>query len=278
MNKTLLQTVADRAPNRRRMLQTLGVATATAAIQAPLSAQTEVTDVDIVQFALNLEYLEAEFYTVGITGNTLAQMGMSLEGSGTSGETTGGRPVVFTDTTYPLRRILDEIGSDERAHVTFLRQTLASLGVQPIAKPAINLNALGAGFGSQAEFLAVARSLEDIGVTAYAGAAPLISDKTILGAAARILAAEAQHSGAIRLLVERLGVATTNLDALDVLPAPSGMRFIPVDRQGLSAVRTPGQALNLALGGKADVTMGGFFPNGLNGAIRTSSLPGACTV
>jgi hypothetical protein len=71
--------------------------------------------------------------------------------------------------------------------------------VQPIAKPAINLDALGIGFGSQEEFITFARAFEDVGVSAYGGAAPLISSKTYLGVAARILTAEALHTGHLRL-------------------------------------------------------------------------------
>src|SRR5262249_44908209 len=139
------------------------------------TASAAVTDVDILQFALNLEYLEAEFYTVARTGKTIDQMGVGITGSGNTGATTGGKKVTFIEGST-LAKSADEIGGDERAHVTLLRGALTAAGVTPVAKPAINLNALGAGFESQEEFIALARAFEDVGVTAYGGAAPLIQN------------------------------------------------------------------------------------------------------
>jgi Ferritin-like domain len=159
----------------------------------------------------------------------------------------------------------------QRSHVTLIRQALTAAGAQPIAQPAINLNALGIGFGSLAEFLTLARAFEDIGVTAYAGAAPLISSKAILGYAAQILAAEAEHVANIRLQVAQLGIPTTLLDGVDILPPPSGQNYFSLNNVGLAQTRTPGQVLYIAYGGMANVTAGGFFPDGVNGNINMSS-------
>ena len=90
--------------------------------------------------------------------------------------------------------IANEIASDERLHVSLIRGALTAAGAMPIARPAINLNALGVGFAGITDFLQLARAFEDVGVTAYGGAAPLISDKTILGVAARIALAEGQKA------------------------------------------------------------------------------------
>jgi len=144
----------------------------------------------------------------------------------------------------------------------------------PVAKPAINLGALGIGFANVVQFLTLARVFEDIGVSAYGGAAalPFVANSPYIGIAARILAAEAEHVGNIRLQVARLNIATTTLDGVDIIPPPSGQKFISVDATtGLSAVRTPGQVLYLAYGNAANATSGGFFPNGVNGNINTSS-------
>ena len=150
------------------------------------------TDADILNFALNLEYLEAEFYTVATTGRTLEQSGLGISGTGNAGMTTGGNQVAFTDNI--TRDVAMELARDEQAHVALIRSAFAAMGAQPIAKPAINLTALSLGFANQTEFLTLARIFEDVGVTAYGGAAPLIQNKDILGVAARILATEALHA------------------------------------------------------------------------------------
>lgn len=259
--------------DRRGFLRHLGLASAGlgaffATVQSG-KAQT-ITDADIVQFALNLEYLEAEFYTVARTGKTIDQFGVGITGTGTAGVTTGGQKVTFIEGST-LAQSSDEIAADERAHVNLLRQTLTSLGVQPIAKPAINLNALGTGFESQEAFINLARAFEDVGVSAYGGAAPLLTSKAILAAAARILATEAEHTGNLRLHAALYQAATTAVDAVDILPPPSGRRYISVDSNGLTTVRTPGQVLYIVYGGKANATSGGFFPNGFNGTINAST-------
>jgi hypothetical protein len=229
------------------------------------------SDADILNFALNLEYLEAEFYTVATTGQTIDQMGVAITGTGNQGAATGGKMVNLTNNTAMTSAVANQIAYDERSHVTLIRQALTAAGAQPIAQPAINLNALGIGFGSIAEFLTLARAFEDVGVTAYAGAAPLISDKTVLGYAARILGTESEHASNIRLQIAQLGISTTLLDGVDVLPPPSGQNYFSVDSNGLVQTRTPGQVLNIVYGGATNATAGGFFPNGVNGNINTSS-------
>lgn len=269
------------APNRRRFLRKLGISSAALAAASSTSfAQSgaassapAITDADILNFALNLEYLEAEFYTAATTGSTIASKGLNVSGAGTPGATTGGNMVNFTSTQ--VQAIAQELAHDEQTHVTLLQGAIAGLGGQPVAKPAINLDALGIGFGSQNDFLTVARALEDVGVTAYGGAAPLISNKTILGYAARVLAVEAMHSGNIRLLVAQNSIMTMALDGVDHVPPPSGTEYFTTDTLALSEVRSPGEVLFLAYGGAANATAGGFFPSGVNGRINTSAAASA---
>jgi len=113
-------------------------------------------------------------------------------------------------------------------------------------------------------------------VTAYGGAAPLISNKTILGYAARILATEAFHSGSIRDQIARLGITVTPVDGADHVPPPFGTQYFNTDSNAISEVRTPGQVLYLAYA-KTNATSGGFFPNGVNGNINTSAASSATT-
>ncbi|HZQ50612.1 MAG TPA: ferritin-like domain-containing protein [Bryobacteraceae bacterium] len=282
-NQNLISDIIEKSPNRRSLLKTLGLASAAAGAAFTgvnvLKAQSSTPSVvDVLQFALNLEYLEAEFYTVATMGKTIDQVGIGIDGSGTPGATTGGNAVNFSNNLVFTGQIAAEIGADERAHVTLIRGALNAAGIMPVAKPAINLNALGIGFANEASFLTLARIFEDIGVSAYSYAAgvPTVANSPYIGTAARILAAEAEHVGSIRLQVARLAVGTSALDSVDIIPPPSGTHFLSVDEStGLVAARSPGQVLFLAYGGAANATSGGFYPQGVNGAINMSSASAA---
>jgi Ferritin-like domain len=273
----LFEDVASGAPDRRRFLQKLSFAGAAVMAGVPkMLAQTTtspaITDADILQFALNLEYLEAEFYTYATTGAGIDQQGTAsivITGSGAAGETTGGQQAFINSRMVAL--VAAELASDEQAHVRLIRAALTAAGITPVAKPAIDLGALGLGFGSERDFLFVSRILEDIGVTAYAGAAPLIQDKAILGTAAQILATEAEHVGNVRLMAALSYVTSQALDGVDILPPPTGTNFFSTDANALVKTRNPGQVLFLAYGNQANVKSGGFFPNGVNGTINTSA-------
>ena len=280
-NKSIIPDVVAAASNRRSFVRNLGIAGAAASAVSILGPEkagattSHPNDVDILNFALNLEYLEAEFYTVATTGKTINEspFHVGITGQGNQGPTSGGKKVTFTNSYLYAEDVANEIALDEREHVSLLR---SALGSSAIAKPAINLNALGFGFNNQNDFLKLARIFEDIGVTAYGGAAPLISSKAILGTAARILATEAEHVGNVRLQVAVLGVNTAPpLDHVDILPPPSGQRFFSVNNAALTTVRTPAQVLFLAFGGQANAKKGGFFPNGVNGYFVQSSSSAA---
>ena len=223
-------------------------------------AQDEISDNDILNFALNLEFLEAEFYTVATTGRRIADLGISISGRRQGGDTVGGARVALDDRT---RVVAEQIASDEQAHVRFLQSVLRTSAV---AKPAINLEALGLGFRSQAEFLTVASIFEDLGVSAYAGAAALIHDRKILGAAAQIALTEGQHAGVLRHLVSQANLAVPAVDGKAVPPLgqPNGRLFF-VDGNGLSPERTAAEVLRVVYAGNDRA--GGFFPDGLNGDI-----------
>jgi Ferritin-like domain len=257
-----------RALARRNFIKNVGLAGAGIAAGAVIQGCSDnststnpkaqsIPETDVLNFALNLEYLEAEFYSVAVTGNTLSS---SVTG-GTS-TATGGAKVTFSDTR--IADIANEIYNDEVLHVKYLRTALGGVAV---AEPAINLNALGIGFGSQAEFLTLARAFEDTGVSAYAGAATLLTGNN-LQAAAQILATEAYHAGNIRLNVVQQGIIVTATDSLDVVP--DEMHFFTVDANALAIKRTPSQALAIVYANAtAGTASGGFYPNGMNGNIKT---------
>ena len=131
-------------------------------------AQSGAGDVDIVNFALTLEYLEAAFYKEGI-----ARAGLS----------------------GPAKKLAKEIADHENQHVAALTQTVKQLGGKPAAVPKVAFP-----FKDEKSFLKLAQVFEDTGVSAYNGAAPMIKSKDVLGAAGSIVQVEARHAAAIRLM------------------------------------------------------------------------------
>lgn len=230
--------------------------------QQTVEAATAVSDIDILNFALNLEYLEAEFYAKSTFGATLVQLGV-ITAADESGPTTGGARVP-NFASSPAATMATALRIDEIAHVKFLR---AALGSRAVKKPAINLNALGYGFSSVNSWLKLGRQFEDVGISAYLGAAPLITSKAYLAAAGAILATEAQHSGSFRLICVMNGVSSPAVDSLDV--PPTAKTLYDVDKNSLSIPRTTSQVLNIVYGGGR--CSGGFYPNGMNGTIVCQS-------
>ncbi len=285
MSENIIEEVVKASPNRRKFLKTLGAATAAVTamgVATPSAEAQSSTELAVLNFALNLEYLEAEFYTYGQYGYGIEQLGIKTSGvaaggnPASGGTTTGGKKVTFANSLIFSQPITAEIGSDERAHVVLLQ---SFLGSQAIAKPNLNLNALGIGFGSENEFLALARIFEDIGVTAYAGAAYLLTTPLVIQTAARILAVEALHVGSIHTQIARLNIASPVLDGADLVPPPTGAQnqYLPINiSNGLPALRSVGQVLNLAYGG-AGLTQGAFFPTGINGAFAGTASAAAAT-
>lgn len=279
------RTVAEAATSRRNLLRTSGFAGAAAAalatgISMPARADT-TSDVDIyvLNFALNLEYLEAEFYLLASTGAGLKH-GMTT-GLGAHGKVTGGHLVNFA--TPMIGEFIAEVANDELNHVKYLRK---ALGTAVEARPRIDFKksfaALGAligvpgfdPFNDELSFLLGAYVFEDVGVTAYSGAAPLITDKGYLAAASGILAVEAYHAGAIRGLLYERGAAQQTVDISAVRAAVSGVgdegvvvngavNIVDADSNSIAYARTPAEVLDIVYLGSS-ATPGGFFPNGVN--------------
>lgn len=262
--------VARLASNRRSFLTGLGAAGLTLAGGAVLAdrfttgeqkvqAATAYSDTDILNFALNLEYLEAEFYAVSTYGATLVELGI-LKESETTGPTTGGK-MISNFGKLPEADFATGLRNDEIHHVQFLRSALGSAAAP---KPAINLDALGYGFASINDWLKLGRQFEDVGISAYLGGAPyLANNTTYLSAAGAILGTEGQHSGTLRWACISNGVTSPAVDSMDV--PPTSKTPFAVNSNGLSIARTPSQVLNVVYhGGKCS---GGFYPNGMNGGI-----------
>ncbi len=222
----------------------------------PAPGLTQV-ETDTLNFALNLEYLEAEFYSYVTTGRGIDAS--LTTGQGTVGATTGGSRVAFSDSR--LSDTAAELLTDEIAHILLLKSFLGNVAV---AKPAINLIALGQGFGSEAEFLNLARSFTDVGTSAYAGGSRFLTTADVRENGARILATEGYHAGNIRYHVVSRGLSVTAVDALDQVPTSSN--FFAGDANSLAIARDTTQVGAIVRG---DNPAGGkFFPNGLNGNVK----------
>jgi rubrerythrin len=305
--------------DRRKLFAMLGVAGAGAAAAtvlgggaanaAPMDATTDAaTDAAVLNFALNLEYLEAEFYLRAITGHGLDTK--DATGTGAFGHVSGGHAVPFKSKT--IAKYAREIARDEREHVRFLRK---ALGKSAVARPKIALDAAftaaaqAAGlikkgqkfdaFANDTNFLLAAFLFEDVGVTAYKGAAGLITNKTYLDAAAGILAVEAYHAGAVRTVLyseaeknhSLFGVVSAISNARDSLDGTTnddqGIEFgsdknwkpknpsnlVPTDSNSIAYGRTPGHVLNVVyLTPSKSATKGGFYPNGVNGKVNSTAF------
>jgi hypothetical protein len=186
------------------------------------------------------------------------------------GPTFGGWHVTLThESSNHLLKVAEEITYDEQQHVLLLR---SALGSEAIAKPTINLDALVTGFADYQQFVALARAFEDVGVSAYGGAAALISSKEYLATAARIALTEAYHAGNLRLVAAVDNIPTFPVDSKDILPPTSGQQYFTVDSQALAVVRTPGEVLAIVYHNTTSgAASGGFFPDGVNGNIRIVS-------
>jgi hypothetical protein len=272
---------------------------------APLS------DVDYLNFALNLEYLEASFYLYAATGSGLPAASAGFA----AGYVSGGAQVAGASAFQ--MQIINEIAFDELSHVNFLR---AALGNSAVAMPDLNIGtafatvATAAGisgtfnpYSSFSNFLIGAFIFEDVGVTAYSGAAPALTSASNLNYAAGILAVEAYHAAYVRAAITAtasavvsgaqpnaslitianqvstlratlgggmetpLTLAPITIAANGNYPATSIVAASTAAAVGFS--RTPSQVLHIVYGtgGTTGVASGGFYPNGLNGSIKTTT-------
>jgi len=125
------------------------------------------SDVDVLNYALTLEYLEAEFYRQGNAAGLV------------SGKT---------------RTYTRAVQQDEEAHVAAITATIKQLGGMPVKAPGV---AFGNAFASRTSFLTTAVTFENVGVGAYLGAAGFIKSKAVLSAAAGIFGVEARHAAVL---------------------------------------------------------------------------------
>lgn len=298
--------------SRRAMLVLGGTALAGLAFAGKAQAQSTINDSDILNFALNLEYLEAQYYTLATTGKTIDQVGIGItSGSGAAGGsvTVKSNPMVpFVSTV--IAGYAAETAGEEQKHVSFLR---SALGMSAVAMPNIDLlnsfAALGTligvpgfdPFASDLNFLLGSYIFEDVGVTAYHGAAALLTTPAYLDAAAGIMAVEAYHAGLVRTVLYGMDAANPSAGINGLATKISGVRatldgtaastpddvglgtvsvalngssanqtaatVVNADANALAFARTTTQVLAIVYASPSG-TPGGFFPAGLNGTIK----------
>ncbi|KAL2152082.1 hypothetical protein VTH82DRAFT_5266 [Thermothelomyces myriococcoides] len=196
--------------------------------QNDAAAALGLNDIDILQFALTLEWLEATFYQQGFAkfpASDFQAIGLSQE---------------------QIDALL-KVGKTEQDHVVLLQSAIAQANVQPVQPCTYNF-----GFTNAAGMVATAAVLENVGVSAYLGAAALLSDGSILTTAGSILTVEARHQTFIRAASGSVPVPQafdTPLSPRQVfsLAAP----FIESCPDGSNLILTPFPTLAMAEGGGA---------------------------
>jgi hypothetical protein len=284
--------------SRRESLKSLalvGLGMAATGIQSPRRAFAQaaspgdIKDEDIFQFALNLEYMEAEYYLHATTGKGIDPANLGSN----PGEVKGGRKISFQ--SRALREFAEEVAENELAHVRFYRKTLGS---QAVDRPVIDFEAGFAAvakavglpdfdpFANDMNFLLGGMLFEDVGVTGYAGAAPLLKKREFVEAAAGILAVEAYHMGMARSQLYEMGekaqkaanaisAARDKLDGAEDkdqgIERNGKANFVPSTPDAMAFRRTPQEVLRIVyLTDKLGADRGGFYPKGMNGTIRST--------
>lgn len=186
--ETMLNHLMTATMNRRRMMISAGVATAALATPfafGSVGAQMDATPddapfetpVDVLNYALTLEHIEAAFYRDGLA--VIGREGITEWG--------------FQDAVFDN---LVLIGEHEAEHVVVLSQVITELGGEPVQEAVYDF-----GYDDAVGFLQVAQALEDTGVAAYQGAAQyLIDSDELLTAALTIHGVEARHASYVALL------------------------------------------------------------------------------
>ena len=160
------------------------------------------SDVDILNFALTLEFLEARFYREGLDTIGEQELRCSEPLRMVGGD--------VRDRAYDDLRVIQE---HEEIHAEVIGDTIEDLGGEPVDEPEFDF---GTATEDPAEFLATAAQLEATGVGAYAGAAPMIENQDLIPPALSIHSVEARHTSFLNALNGEIGFPNAFDEALTV--------------------------------------------------------------
>jgi len=196
--------------NGQAALAAIGVIAASTALplnEAVAQQAESSTDIDLFNFALNLEYLETDYYLRGL-GMTVDEVFRTSFGAPVK----GGRKVQFSN---PVREgMIKNIAGNEVAHINFVR---AITGSQASQRPPIDMDAgfaavaAAAGlsdfdpFGNEMDFFLGGMLFEDVGISVLKGSARKLRSLTLRESAAGLLGSEGYHMGAIRSVIYKMG-------------------------------------------------------------------------
>ncbi|NP_001142402.1 Desiccation-related protein PCC13-62 [Zea mays] len=268
-------------------------------------------DVDPMQFALNLEYTEAEFFLHGAYGVGLDHLAPRLALGGPP--PVGARKANLDEVT---RRIVAEFGLQEVGHIRAIQRTVGG-----IPRPLIDLSAhnfarvMDEAFGTRLDppfdpyvnslnFLLASYVIPYLGINGYVGTNPIVDGYQTKKLLAGLLGVEAAQDAVFRArLFERLGEAVPpygNITVAEFTDRVSALRnrlgrcgvkdegltvprrlgaegaictnVLSADRDSLSYARTPAELLSILYLTGDERVPGGFYPEGANGRIARSFL------
>ncbi len=300
MNNEILQRIA-RTTTRRQALKGLGLGAlglastkflTVARANTPAPVPLNTSDINILNYLLNLEYLTAQFYTRATTGQNIQSQGVAVTGRDTMGSVTIKANPQVPFVTSAIEQYANQIAADERSHVQLIR---GLLGNRAIAQPNMNLEgsfttmAVDAGFissgatfdpfGDELSFLLGAYFFEDVTVTAYRGMITSISNDTALSEIAGLLGTEGYHSGNVRTKVFEYNTTAQSISGLisdlrenldgtgnddqGVVADDGSANIFLTNGSGIVFQRTMRQVLDIFYL-QTNASKGGFFPSGIN--------------
>ncbi|MED6134988.1 hypothetical protein PIB30_042086 [Stylosanthes scabra] len=268
------------------------------------SATLPKSDVELIEFALNLEYLEADYFLNGALGHGLDVVAPNLTG--------GGPPPIGARIAHlgPLvRDVILQFGLQEVGHLRAIKST-----VRGFPRPLLNISSETFGqiidnafafdpYANDINYLIATYVIPYVGLNGYVGANPLLQSVTAKKLVAGLLAAESGQDAVVRaMLYERryeivipYGVTvaefTDRISALRnklgrdglkdeglVVPKELGAEgkvtgnILSLNKDSLGYPRTPPEILRIVYATGNESVPGGFYPKGANGTIARSYL------